>query len=93
MFDFVLMIIVSFSDRHTPSREFPAKYVEVGLAIFRTQNRSWKDVTRERVTLIMGKVRKNFVSFTARIQNLPFPPARLLEEDPPALESVSASVP
>lgn len=75
MFGFVLTIIVSFSDRHTPTRDIPAKYEEVRSAIFRVQNRSWKDITKERVARIMGKVKRNFVSFASRIQSLLLPPA------------------
>lgn len=41
----------------------------------------------------MRNMRKCFVSFTARLQNLPLPPARLVEEDPAAKDPDNASVP
>ncbi|EFH64676.1 predicted protein [Arabidopsis lyrata subsp. lyrata] len=57
----VLLLVVSRPlDRHTPTRDIPAKYEEVRSAIFRVQNRSWKDITKERVARIMGKVKRNF---------------------------------
>ncbi|CAE6126494.1 unnamed protein product [Arabidopsis arenosa] len=41
---------------HTHSRHFPAEYEEVKSAIFRAQDRTWRDVTRDRVARIMGKL-------------------------------------
>lgn len=79
-----LQSIILFSDRHKPSREYLAKYEEVRSAIFGVQNRTWEDVTKERVTRIMGRVRRSFLSFAARLRGLPLPPARDLEGDPSA---------
>ncbi|CAE6126451.1 unnamed protein product [Arabidopsis arenosa] len=79
--------------RHKPSREFPAKYEEVRSAIFRVQNRTWKGVTKERVARIMGRVRKSFVSFAARLRGSPLPLAHASEGGPSAQDPINTSVP
>ncbi|KAG7599335.1 hypothetical protein ISN44_As06g035200 [Arabidopsis suecica] len=78
-------------DRHKPSREFPAKYEEIRSAIFRVQNQTWKDITRERVARIMGRVRRNFVSFAARLRGSPLPLPHAPEGGPSARDPINTS--
>ncbi|CAL9238637.1 unnamed protein product, partial [Arabidopsis halleri] len=79
-------------DRYTASRHFPAKYEEVRSAIFRAQDRTWKGIMRERVARIMGKVKKSCVSFAARLDSSPLPPARPQGVDPTACDPPAVSV-
>ncbi|CAE5959308.1 unnamed protein product [Arabidopsis arenosa] len=76
-------------DRHKPSREFPAKYEEIRSAIFRVQNQTWKDITRERVARIMGRVKRNFVSFAARLRGSPLPLPHAPEGGPSAWDPIN----
>ncbi|KAG7593992.1 hypothetical protein ISN45_Aa01g027690 [Arabidopsis thaliana x Arabidopsis arenosa] len=78
-------------DRHKPSREFPAKYEEIRSAIFRVQNQTWKDITRERVARRMGRVKRNFVSFAARLRGSPLPLPDALEGGPSARDPINTS--
>lgn len=57
------------------------------------QNRAWKDVTKERVTRIIGRVRRSFVSFAARLRGSQLPPARASEGGPFAQDPINSSVP
>ncbi|CAE6126431.1 unnamed protein product [Arabidopsis arenosa] len=63
-------------DRYAPSPDFPVEYEEVRSAILRAQDRTWKNVTRERVACVMGKVKKSYVSFAARLGSSPLPTVR-----------------
>ncbi|KAG7556949.1 Ubiquitin-conjugating enzyme/RWD-like [Arabidopsis suecica] len=58
-------------DRYAPSPDFPVEYEEVRSAILRAQDRTWKNVTRERVARVMGNVGVGSHTFSYGVRSYP----------------------